>query len=167
MSHVWILKTSCSEFRGLKEFNHQLVLKFPQFLPASLQAKTAGISKLLMIRLVPSFKLKTKYLYYRIILVQGIRPLFLYPGITWISFELILLQTNSSDTILHRGKRAIFTTIAIITGLIATTTSATIGTVDLATDSEAFYPSIGILAQIDQNILCLTMNMSHLQYWCT
>merc|ERR1711962_2893 len=50
--------------------------------------------------------------------------------------------TNSSDTILHRAKRAIFTTIAIITGLIATTTSATIGTVDLATDSEAFYPSI-------------------------
>ena len=39
------------------------VLKFPHFFPASLQAKTAGISKLLMIRLVPSFKLKTKYLY--------------------------------------------------------------------------------------------------------
>ena len=39
------------------------ILKFPHFFPASLQAKTVGISKLLMIRLVPSFKLKTKYLY--------------------------------------------------------------------------------------------------------
>ena len=38
------------------------ILKFLHFFPASLQAKTAGISKLLMIRLVPSFKLKTKYL---------------------------------------------------------------------------------------------------------
>ena len=39
------------------------ILKFLHFFPASLQAKTAGISKLLMIRLIPSFKLKTKYLY--------------------------------------------------------------------------------------------------------
>ena len=39
------------------------ILKFPPFFPASLQAKEVGISKLLMIRLVPSFKLKTKYLY--------------------------------------------------------------------------------------------------------
>ena len=38
--------------------------------PASLQAKTAGISKLLMIRLVPSFKLKTKYLYILCVLTQ-------------------------------------------------------------------------------------------------
>ena len=38
-------------------------LKFPHFFPASLQAKTAGISKKLMIRLVPSFRLKTKHLY--------------------------------------------------------------------------------------------------------
>ena len=38
-------------------------LKFPHFFPASLQEKTAAISKLLMIRLVPSFKLKIKYLY--------------------------------------------------------------------------------------------------------
>ena len=39
------------------------ILKFLLFFLASMQAKTAGISKLLMIRLVPSFKLKTKYLY--------------------------------------------------------------------------------------------------------
>ena len=35
------------------------ILKFLHFFPASLQAKTAVISKLLMIRLVLSFKLKT------------------------------------------------------------------------------------------------------------
>ena len=39
------------------------ILKFPHFFPASLQAKTAGISKSLMIWLVPSFKLKTEHLY--------------------------------------------------------------------------------------------------------
>ena len=40
------------------------VLKFLHFFLASLQAKTAGISKLVDdIKLVPSFKLQTKYLY--------------------------------------------------------------------------------------------------------
>ena len=39
------------------------VLKFPHFFPTSLQAKKAGFQNWLMIRLVPSFKLKTKYLY--------------------------------------------------------------------------------------------------------
>ena len=48
-----IVKIFCSQSR---------ILKSPHFFPASLQAKTAGISKLLMIRLVPSFKLKMKYL---------------------------------------------------------------------------------------------------------
>jgi len=38
------------------------ILKFPHFFPASLQAKTAGISKWSMTRLVPSLKPKTKYL---------------------------------------------------------------------------------------------------------
>jgi len=37
--------------------------EIPALFPASLQAKTAGISNLFIIRLVPSFKLKTKYLY--------------------------------------------------------------------------------------------------------
>ena len=40
-------------------------MKFLLFLPASWQGKSAGISKLLVIRLVPSFKLKTKHLYVR------------------------------------------------------------------------------------------------------
>ena len=39
------------------------ILKFPLFLPASLEEKSAGISKWWMIRPVPSFKLKTKHLY--------------------------------------------------------------------------------------------------------
>jgi len=38
-------------------------LRFPHFFPASLQAKTAGISNWLMMGLVPSFKLRTKHLY--------------------------------------------------------------------------------------------------------
>ena len=38
------------------------ILKFLHFFPASLQAEWAEISKSLMIRLVPSFKLKTKHL---------------------------------------------------------------------------------------------------------
>ena len=39
------------------------MLKFPLFLPGGKQEKSAGISNWLMIRLVPSFNLKTKYLY--------------------------------------------------------------------------------------------------------
>ena len=35
-----------SQFKGWNQLNHQLVLKFPHFFPASQQAKTAGISKL-------------------------------------------------------------------------------------------------------------------------
>ena len=37
---------SCSSFRGWNQLNHQPDLKFPHFFTASLQAKTAGISKL-------------------------------------------------------------------------------------------------------------------------
>ena len=57
------LKIFSFQFKGLDQSYHQPVLKFPHFFPASLPAKTAGISKLLMIRLVTYFKLKTKYLY--------------------------------------------------------------------------------------------------------
>ena len=39
------------------------ILKFLHFFPTSLQAKTTGISKLLMIRMVPSFKQATKYIF--------------------------------------------------------------------------------------------------------
>ena len=58
-----LVKMTFSKFKGWNQLNHQPGLKFPYFFPASLQAKTAGISKWLMIRLVPSFKLKTKNLY--------------------------------------------------------------------------------------------------------
>ena len=37
---------SCSLFKGRNQLNHQPVLKFSHFFPANLQAKTAGISKL-------------------------------------------------------------------------------------------------------------------------
>ena len=40
------LKMICSQFKGWNQRNHQPVLKFPHFFPASLQAKTAEISKL-------------------------------------------------------------------------------------------------------------------------
>ena len=40
------LKMSCSLFKGWNQLNHHPVLKFPHFFPASLQAKTVGISKL-------------------------------------------------------------------------------------------------------------------------
>ena len=60
------------------------------------------------------------------------------------SFLIVLFQPlTPSETVLHRGKRAIFTTIALISALVASTASATITTVDLATGSKAFYPSIG------------------------
>ena len=40
------LKMSCSYFKGCNQLNHQLVLKFLGFFPVSLNAKTAGVSKL-------------------------------------------------------------------------------------------------------------------------
>ena len=40
------VKVSCSKFKGWNQLNHQPVLKLPHFFPGSLQAKTAGISKL-------------------------------------------------------------------------------------------------------------------------
>ena len=43
---LFSLKMSCSWFKGWNQLNHQPVLKFPHFFPASLQEKTAGISKL-------------------------------------------------------------------------------------------------------------------------
>ena len=39
------LKIFCISFKGQNQPYHQPVLKFPHFFPASLQAKTAGISK--------------------------------------------------------------------------------------------------------------------------
>ena len=70
-------------------------LKSPHFFPASLQAKTAGISKLLMIRLIPSFKLKTKYLY-----------LPTYIPNEWICLKKILSPNNDKKSIF--GLRAKF-----------------------------------------------------------
>ena len=43
---VVILKMTCTQFKGWNQLYHQPVLKFSHFFPASLQAKTAGISKL-------------------------------------------------------------------------------------------------------------------------
>ena len=46
MIHFKALKIFCFQFKGWNQPQHQPVLKFPHFNPASLQAKTAGISKL-------------------------------------------------------------------------------------------------------------------------
>ena len=40
------VKIFCFYFKGWNQLNHQPVLKFPHFFPASLQAKTVRISKL-------------------------------------------------------------------------------------------------------------------------
>ena len=60
----WLtLKIFHFKFKGWNQCYHHPVLKFPHFFHASLQTKTAGISKLMMVRLILSFKLKIKYLY--------------------------------------------------------------------------------------------------------
>ena len=45
MSTVFTIKIICFQFKGWNQLHHQPDLKFPLFFPASLQAKTAGISK--------------------------------------------------------------------------------------------------------------------------
>ena len=57
------LKISCFYFKGWNQLNHHPVLKFPHFFTASLQAKTAGISKLVDAEALSVFKIKTNYLY--------------------------------------------------------------------------------------------------------
>ena len=59
------------------------ILKFPQFFPASLQAKIAEISKWLMIWLVPSFQLKTKYLF-----LSYVKSNYHYQGVEIMTLEL-------------------------------------------------------------------------------
>jgi len=51
----------CSYFKGWNQLNHQPVLKFPHFFPASLQAKTAGISKLVDDEAISILQTKNKF----------------------------------------------------------------------------------------------------------
>ena len=82
------------------------ILKFPLFLPASWQEKSVGISKLLMIRLVPSFKLKTKYLYlslfiYRILIFTDFRPLSFSEGLVSGSYTFITFHFGTLCIYFH------------------------------------------------------------------
>ena len=88
--NIWAAVTECVEQRQLKvskkwciiilyvlkmtffwwmyQLHHQQILKFPLCLPAGLQEKSAGISKLVddyVSRQAPAFKLRTIYFYFK------------------------------------------------------------------------------------------------------